>query len=235
MGKRKHDFRKEDMSRILLWCRRHCCLCGKFSGTGIEIAHLDNESSDIEDAIPVCFDCHAAIGHYNDNHPKGKKYAIEELKKRRNQIYELHTRPLVPPIEYYLTQEGHKLPDVGFFIINRGATYPVKARVKITFSKGMKTIRAPKLGGHYKGQFLLNLNPQFGFKGHFKIPRIAMKNKKVPLCAKCEIIIYDIYDREHSMLPGGYVKILENDDKDWYFEPSIDEYFPKRRTGKLKQ
>ncbi len=84
MAKRKYDFSDEDKVKIILWCARHCCLCGEFSGIGIEVAHLERNSSDIDNAIPLCFDCHASVGYYNTKHPRGKKYSIKELKARRD-------------------------------------------------------------------------------------------------------------------------------------------------------
>lgn len=70
MARRKFDFKEEDRIKVLLWCARHCFWCGKFAGVGIEVAHLERENSDIDNAIPLCFDCHAAIGHYNTKHPR---------------------------------------------------------------------------------------------------------------------------------------------------------------------
>lgn len=40
---------------------------------------------DIENAIPVCFECHAEIHSYNDKHPRGRKFRSEELKKHKEQ------------------------------------------------------------------------------------------------------------------------------------------------------
>src|SRR5881628_40520 len=60
MGRRANDFDEADKLKALLWCDRHCCLCGKATGTGIEVAHLDPKRSDLDNAIPLCFDCHAA-------------------------------------------------------------------------------------------------------------------------------------------------------------------------------
>ena len=31
-------------------------------------------ADDIDNAIPLCFDCHGAVQHYNDEHPRGTKY-----------------------------------------------------------------------------------------------------------------------------------------------------------------
>ncbi|MBZ9560510.1 HNH endonuclease [Halomonas coralii] len=42
-----------------------------------------------ENAIALCFDCHADAGHYNPKHPKGTKYSREELKKSKSQWIEM--------------------------------------------------------------------------------------------------------------------------------------------------
>jgi len=39
----------------------------------------------IDNAIPVCFECHAEIHCYNDKHPKGRKFMVEELKAHKEQ------------------------------------------------------------------------------------------------------------------------------------------------------
>jgi hypothetical protein len=41
--------------------------------------------SDIANAIPVCFECHAEIHSYNDEHPRGRKFRPDELKKHKEQ------------------------------------------------------------------------------------------------------------------------------------------------------
>ena len=78
----RQPFNEDDSIKVLLWCGRHCCLCEKLAGVGIELAHLPGKesSSDIDDAITLCFDCHAAIGHYNKSHPRGKSYGIKDRK-----------------------------------------------------------------------------------------------------------------------------------------------------------
>lgn len=70
-GKIKGKFKEEDKIKRLLWCNRHCCLCGKSCGIYIEFAHLPgkNKSTDIDDGIPLCFDCHAEIEAYDSKHP----------------------------------------------------------------------------------------------------------------------------------------------------------------------
>jgi len=37
----------------------------------------------IENAIPVCFDCHAEIHSYNPKHPRGRMYTSDELNKHK--------------------------------------------------------------------------------------------------------------------------------------------------------
>jgi hypothetical protein len=39
----------------------------------------------IENAIPVCFECHAEIGLYNPKHPRGRRFSPEELRLHRDQ------------------------------------------------------------------------------------------------------------------------------------------------------
>jgi HNH endonuclease len=42
-------------------------------------------SDHIENAIPVCFECHAEIHSYNDKHPRGRKFQPQELQLHRDQ------------------------------------------------------------------------------------------------------------------------------------------------------
>jgi hypothetical protein len=46
-------------------------------------------TDDIDNAIPVCFDCHAEIHLYNPAHPRGRKYTAEELRMHRDQWLQL--------------------------------------------------------------------------------------------------------------------------------------------------
>src|SRR5271169_1644651 len=72
---------------------RHCCLCRKKCGVNIEAHHIIPEAegglSTLDNGIPLCFDCHAEVGHYNDKHPKGNKFRTEELQATRDRIYAL--------------------------------------------------------------------------------------------------------------------------------------------------
>ena len=79
---------KED---VLVASGRHCCICHKFCGTKIEVHHIKLQSEGGEDnfnnAIAVCFDCHADMRSYDFKHPKGTKYTINELKSHRDNWY----------------------------------------------------------------------------------------------------------------------------------------------------
>jgi hypothetical protein len=39
----------------------------------------------IDNAIPVCFECHAEVHSYNDKHPRGRKFRPDELRKHKEQ------------------------------------------------------------------------------------------------------------------------------------------------------
>lgn len=80
-------------TNVLIKCKRHCCLCGRYAGTGMELHHIiqkaDGGNDSEDNCIPLCFNCHAEVKSYNPHHPKGLKYDEKELKLRRNQFYEL--------------------------------------------------------------------------------------------------------------------------------------------------
>ncbi|PHR88852.1 MAG: hypothetical protein COA78_36160 [Blastopirellula sp.] len=77
---------------VLVKSRRCCCVCRKFYGLYIEVHHITPKSeggeNDLDNAIPLCQDCHGQAGHYNPNHSIGNKYRPTELKKHRDSWYE---------------------------------------------------------------------------------------------------------------------------------------------------
>lgn len=228
MGSRKKDFKEEDIIKALLWCSRHCCVCGKACGVAIEVAHIDADGSNsLDNAIPLCFECHQEIGHYNDAHPRGRKFRAPELISRRDQIYEEYTSHLVLPLIYKLIQSDRTLPMVGFQIAHCGGPYPIRVRVKVDLVQGKRRLGNPvsKAGtnsGHYDGKYLWNLNPGFGVSGHFDLPKEALLHRNEPMKAKINIRVIDIYEREHKLLPIGYIKRLDSQDE-WYLEPCEQE------------
>jgi hypothetical protein len=232
VSRRRYEFKEEDKLRVLLWCARPCCLCGRQVGVGIEVAHLDPHRADIDNAIPLCFNCHAATGHYNQAHPRGRRYKTEELRATRDQIYEQHTRHLVPPVIYIISQKGRSFPNVGFFITHEGETYPIRVGVSIQLIHSSYNYGPPLIPGtsdvsrHYSGVYLWNLNPRQGVNGHFYIPKGIPHRSAEPLRARVDLTLIDIYEREHRLLPTGYIKPLDSD-SDWYFEPVEEELCPR--------
>jgi hypothetical protein len=81
-------FPAKQVSELLAKCHRRCCICHRFSGVKMETDHIvpkDAGGDDkIENAIPVCFECHAEIHSYNDRHPRGRKFQSKELRLHRD-------------------------------------------------------------------------------------------------------------------------------------------------------
>jgi len=80
-------------SDALTLAARHCCVCHRYKGLKIEVHHIIQEANGgpntLDNAIALCFDCHADAGHYNDNHPKGTKFSKLELRKAREAWYDI--------------------------------------------------------------------------------------------------------------------------------------------------
>ncbi len=81
------------VDELLVKCARFCCLCRQHKGQKMEIHHIDQEAdggaNTADNGLPVCFDCHADVNSYNDNHPKGRKYRAKELRQLRDQWFKL--------------------------------------------------------------------------------------------------------------------------------------------------
>lgn len=85
----RHEFDAQDVEALLVRCHRRCCICHRYCGVKIEIDHIDpateEGSCDISNAIPLCFECHAEVHHYNPSHPKGRRFRPSELRAHREQ------------------------------------------------------------------------------------------------------------------------------------------------------
>lgn len=85
-------FSKRVKEKAFVASARRCCLCKRFVGRNIELHHIFQASEGGEDtfenAIPLCFDCHADAGHYNSKHPRGSKLSSSELKEHRDLWYD---------------------------------------------------------------------------------------------------------------------------------------------------
>lgn len=82
-------FDPKEAEKLLARCRRRCCVCQRFCGSKMELDHMvpkaDGGPDDIENAIPLCFECHAEVHAYNDKHPRGRKFQPSELKLHKQQ------------------------------------------------------------------------------------------------------------------------------------------------------
>ncbi|MYL82278.1 hypothetical protein GTA51_03885 [Desulfovibrio aerotolerans] len=76
---------------VLVKSWRRCALCGCYKGVNVEVHHIVQEAvggpNTEENAICLCFDCHAGAGHYNPKHPRGTKFSPEELRRQRDEFY----------------------------------------------------------------------------------------------------------------------------------------------------
>ena len=82
-------FKRDEVASLLVAAHRRCAICHRFCGTKIETDHIipeaDGGSHEIDNAIPVCFGCHAEIHSYNDRHPRGRKFTSDELQRHKAQ------------------------------------------------------------------------------------------------------------------------------------------------------
>ena len=91
MSRREENLRlafdRKEISNLLVEVHRRCCICHRFTGVKMEADHIEPKakggSDHIDNAILVCFDCHAEIHSYNDQHPRGLKFQPEELRAHK--------------------------------------------------------------------------------------------------------------------------------------------------------
>ena len=164
---------------------------------------------------------HAEIGRYNDAHPRGNKYRIKELKMRREQIYEEHTRHLVPPIIFRLApRKGESrvsiLPKVIFIVENHGIHLPTRLRVKVRLFLGSDEVEW-KVSPYYSGHITWNLNAGHNFRGNFEVPKECVDSPK-NLRGEVQVTVIDQYDRPHELLPACFTYVRHKNH--WFTEPT---------------
>jgi hypothetical protein len=85
----REEFNPGEVEKLLVACHRRCCVCHKYCGVKIEVDHISSAttpgSGHIDNAIPLCFECHAEVHHYNPAHPKGRKFQASELRQHKEQ------------------------------------------------------------------------------------------------------------------------------------------------------
>lgn len=203
-------------------------MCEKACGIDIEVAHINPEGgNDIDNAIPVCYDCHAKISMYNLGHPRGTKFKPKELIPRREQIYDKYTRHLIVPVPYIITNRINpytdkrirEYPDITFNITNISDYLPIKLVIILRGVLNGRNIDLQLSKGHYTGDKIWSLNPKDSVNGHFVIRNKRLVNLKDTdvLEIKAKIKLIDILNREHKFLENGYV--YNKKAGYWYFEP----------------
>ncbi len=78
---------------IFVRCARHCCVCHQPKRLNLEIHHIkprhQGGENTLQNAICLCFDCHADAGHYFADHPKGSKLSPSELLRHKEEWFNI--------------------------------------------------------------------------------------------------------------------------------------------------
>lgn len=220
--KRKENFLNKDKIKALHCCDRHCCLCGKQCSTNIEIHHIipveKGGTKEFDNAIPLCFDCHAKVEMYNDKHPKGIKYKTEELRFRRNQIYEKYTAPYLPNIHFdIIGLDKNDFNKVNFSIHNKHQYLSCQVLTKFSVYHNKRLIYAFEKGV-YGGKTKWQLNPESGVTvpPNFLPPKDKIPKKIKQLQVQVEVTVIDKFGWEHYLLPVSWIYTSNSG---WYYEP----------------
>lgn len=93
-------FSQQVRDAVLVASARHCSVCRRYVGVKIEVHHIVPRSrggdDTFENAIALCFDCHADAGHYNPEHPRGTRFSPAELRRHREEWYKLAHAGAIP-------------------------------------------------------------------------------------------------------------------------------------------
>jgi hypothetical protein len=115
-------FSRAVRTALLVKAGRRCCLCARYCASKIEVHHIIPEpqgANDEDNGVPLCFDCHAEVGAYNDAHPRGTKLTPAELRLHRDRLFRWIAQhgPLVADIlaheTYLLRREALERDDPG--------------------------------------------------------------------------------------------------------------------------
>ncbi len=225
-------FSDKDKIKVLLWCDRHCCLCGRACDTNIVVHHIRQQGrhlSNIENAIPLCFDCHGRVRSYSPRHPVGTSYEERELKARRDQVYDTYTQRFVPLITFNIDQgsenDPRPLPKVITFVTHTGnPPLPVRALVEVKH-----VLAGRDLGfledrqGYYSGRTPWHLNPGVMVFGNFGVPTECQQSNE-DLKIETRVTIIDRYERPHMLLPQAWTYVRPRPTEPragnyWFLEP----------------
>ena len=150
-------FSRDTKERALVAAARHCSVCHRAKGLKVEVHHIQPASEggadNFDNAIVLCFDCHADAGHYNAKHPKGTKISRQELRRARNEWYRLVREHNIEPTEqdpsvhcrYYLCREYEAIAEIAQNdLSNFPAEKPLIVETDaLRFLKGFIALNAP--------------------------------------------------------------------------------------------
>jgi hypothetical protein len=193
----------------------------------MEIHHIDGKSGDIDNAMPLCFECHGIVEHYNPQHPKGRKFRREELKRRRDQVYDEMTRHLVPQIHFEICNHSKPFPEVGFVLSHKDRALPVEVKVVLDLRCDKRQVAIPTEQRFYSGGQLWNLNPGLKLAGHFTLPSEVIQASKVEI--QVTMSIFDKYGYEHKWLPVSWQHRKRAAGNYWFLNPSPSPQFDKAK------
>lgn len=143
-------FSEETRIKALVSCGRRCCICHKFCGNNMEIHHIkakaDGGSDDFENAIPLCFDCHAEVRQYDSKHPKGIKFTEKELIIHRDNWYK--------KMQHYVPEEEEiKKQEENLFLhrasVGNDITQYLHGAYGISHNEQPETLEQAKLFGEF--------------------------------------------------------------------------------------
>ena len=117
----------------------------------------------------------------------------------------------------FRTREHRAPGDISCTAILHSKDLPVRLLIKIIpYYNGEKI--PVDIGDLYSGRALWNLNPSQVVFGHFAFP---ISVDAIPFIYRVDIhwSIVDIVEREHAMLPFGYV--WDRPEGDWWYDPRV--------------
>jgi len=186
------------------------------------IPRMDQNCED--NAIPVCYRCHADLERSKSSSARGSSYNVAEIKARRDQVYEEHTRHLVPPINYFPfsppdeTDRIRRFQLVCFHMNNPVGGLPVEVLLNVSLFLGSQFYGQPVR--HYSGDILWFANPGITLRGSFDLansqsldvsplysgrPVESMRRGRVRLTI--DAMVFDVLGYPHERLP-----------MDWYYD-----------------
>ena len=144
---------------------------------------------------------------------------MDELRARRDQVFDECTRHLVPPVHVEITQEvrgggTRSFPDVGFVLRHLGDSLPVRVYVTVSAPEHRDefALDAPL----YNGERPWRLNPRAAIHGQFEVP-VGFRSPQSPLTLEVAVSIRDALDREHALLPSAFTYVPHGNF--WYAQP----------------